>query len=208
LPIKPPQHWARNIVATRKTLKTTGNKPEAGEENKPLPHWRGYVFMSCVDFKSYRLYEQGAGQQLRVVELITRAAGERMVRRKTALAGVDVDGETLCFQLVEARSSSAVPAFVPQSALGLAGLETPNTAFSQPEMLAIAGTNFKHGRSRTARMNDAQREERARRIYDETFGRVKVGPEDLVESATNKFKAWAQLPVLQDRFRVVDGACL
>jgi hypothetical protein len=59
-------------------------------------------------------------------------------------------------------------------------------------------------------MSDAQREERARRIYDDGIVRngarvygLKVGPEDLVERATNKYNAWATLPVLMDRFREV-----
>jgi hypothetical protein len=162
-----------------------------------------------VDFKSYRLYEQGAGLR-RVVKLITRTEGERMVRSETAQEGLDWDGVTLCFQLIGASAASAVPTFVPRSKMGITGLETPNTAFSQPEVLAIAGTKFKHGRSRTKRMSDAQREDRARRIYDDGIVRngarvygLKVGPEDLVERATNKYNAWATLPVLMDRFREV-----
>lgn len=159
-----------------------------------------------VDFKSYRLYEQGADSQWRIVRLVSRDEGERMVDSETAQAGLDWDGVTLCFQLNEASRVSVVPA---SSRTKISGVEIDpsNSAFSQPEIMAIAGTKFKHGRSRTASMNEPQREARAKRIYEASLLKpsypVKVGPEDMVERATNKMDAWARMPVLMDRFREV-----
>jgi hypothetical protein len=146
-----------------------------------------------MDYKSYRLYEKRAGQELRLVELVTRAKGERMIMAKTAEAGFDVDGVTLCFQLTRTAATTTTS----QSAMGMTGLETTNAAFTLPEMDAIAGVNFKHGRSRTARMSEQQRKERK-----DKYG-IPLPPEDRVEKATNKYKAWAQIPVLMDRVRVV-----
>jgi hypothetical protein len=163
-----------------------------------------------MDFGSYRLYEQGAGPEPRIVRLVTRDEGECMVHSETALAGVDRDGRTLCFLLQEASAASAVPTYretKKSSKLTGMDLEPSNAVFTRPEMMAIAGSNFKHGRSRTASMNELQREARAKRIYEasllKTSCPVKVGPEDMVERATNKMKAWAQIPVLQDRMRTV-----
>ena len=163
-----------------------------------------------IDFTSYRLYELGATGSRRISELITRAKGERMVRSKTAAAGLDLDGKTLCFMRIDASNANAVPAIVrankPVSTEELP-IEVSSTAFSIPEMDAVAGTRFKHGRSRTASMSEYQREARVKRIYDESVARngygVKAKPEDMVERATNKAKAWQQIPVLMDRMREV-----
>jgi hypothetical protein len=158
--------------------------------------------------KSYRLYEPGAGLGARrIVGLISRASGERMVRGKTAQAGLDWDGETLCFERIDASAARAVPTFVPAGARRGDDegpvLERSSTAFSQPELMAIAGGNFKGGKSRTERMSEAQRVARQERIYDEslrTTGRiVKAKPEDLVERANNKQRAWERMgPALQE----------
>jgi len=170
-----------------------------------------------MDFKLYRLYEQGAGPGRRVVKLVTRSQGERMVRSKTAQQGLDWDGVTLCFQLIDTRASGAVPTYQEKNKGSFSNLsidempaEISSAAFSQPEMMAIAGTKFRHGRSRTARMSEQQRRARVQRIYDDgvlrngsTIRGIKVKPEDLVERATNKFRAWQQIPVLMDRFREV-----
>jgi hypothetical protein len=155
------------------------------------------------DFYSYRLYEQGAGQSRRIVELITRAKGERMVRSKTAVEGLDWDGETLCFVRIGTSSVNAVPTFglgvnwVPADAEP--EIERSSTAFSKPEVMALAGTRFRHGRSLTARMTEEQRKNRKDRRGKQ------LGPEDIVERATNKAKAWSQIPVLLDRVREVAG---
>lgn len=167
-----------------------------------------------MDYRSYRLYEQGAGPTKRFVKLITRVEGERMVRSKTALEGLDWDGVTPCFRLIDASAAGAVPTMKksakPFSNDDHVPAEVSSAAFSQPEMMAIAGTKFKHGRSRTARLNEEQREARVQRIYDEgllrngaTVRGIKVKPEDTVERATNKYRAWATIPALMDRVRVV-----
>jgi hypothetical protein len=154
-----------------------------------------------MDYKSYRLYEQGAGQSRRIVGLITRAAGERMVRSKTAHAGLDVDGKTLCFERIETSSENAVPTFIaankPAPIDVEISVEVSSTAFSKAEVQAIAGSNFRHGRSRTARMTDEQRKQRKNK-----YGRP-LAPEDLTERALNKVNAWSQIPVLLDRVREV-----
>lgn len=162
-----------------------------------------------MDFNSYRLYEPGAGPTKRFVKLVTRGEGERMVRSKTAQEGLDWDGVTPCFRLIGSGAAGAVPT-TPQSAMGLAGLETPATAFSMAEMNAIAGTKFKHGRSRTARMSEAQRQARVQQIYDDgivrngaTIRGIKANAEDMVERATNKFRGFQQMSALMDRVRVV-----
>lgn len=147
-----------------------------------------------MDFLSYRLYEQGAGLGRRIVRLVTRSQGERMVRSKTAQAGLDWDGETLCFQLIDASAVSAVPTFVPMQALEI---ERSSTAFSQPEVMAIAGNQFRHGRSLTSRMTEEQRKNRKDRRGKQ------LPPEDLAERAANKLQAWGQLPALLDRVREV-----
>jgi hypothetical protein len=154
-----------------------------------------------MDYKSYRLYEQGVGQSRRIVGLVTRANGERMVRSKTAQAGLDVDGETLCFERIEASAVNAVPTFIvankPTTIDVAIPMEVSSTAFSKAEVQAIAGSNFRHGRSRTARMTEEQRKQRK-----DKSGRP-LAPEDLTERALNKRNAWSQIPVLLDRVREV-----
>jgi hypothetical protein len=153
---------------------------------------------NCVDFKSYRLYEQGAVSSRRVVALISRAKGERMVRSMTAQAGLDRDGETLCFHLLEASSACAVPTFVPKNTnvtlTDEAIAEVSSAAFARAEVQAIAGRWFKHGSSRTARMNEEQRKNRRNQ-----YG-IPLPPVDLVERATQKYEHWQEigrLPVVE-----------
>jgi len=137
------------------------------------------------DFSSYRLYHaDGAGHTL-----VSRSEGNRLVRRKLAQEGIDVDGVTPCFlslksSVARAARRRTLPAETNSSD------ETCRT-FARNEVLAIAGRHFKHGRSRTARMSEAQRAERAARIYEKSMEQtgvgIKVHPEDLVERASNKF---------------------
>lgn len=202
-----------NIVATRNTHKTAGIKQKR-ERKRSLSRGRLDVsgdFFEMIDYKSYRLYEQGDGPTRRFVKLVTRVEGERMVRGNMAQAGLDHDGETLCFRLTEASVAATVRKAIPA---GYQDNDMPaeisSAAFSQPEMMAIAGTKFKHGRSRTARMSEEQRQARVKRIYDDGLVRngatvrgVKVKPEDMVERATNKFRGFALYPMLMDRVRVV-----
>lgn len=160
---------------------------------------------SCVDTGTYRLYEPGQVGGPRIVGLVSRVVGERMVRNQTAETGVDCDGATLCYMKKERNPPvAAKPRPVTMTP---SDSDPSNVAFSQPEMMAIAGTNFKHGRSRTKSMSEYQREKRQQRILEESIERngyaIKVGPEDIVERATNKLAAWAQIKVLQDRVRVV-----
>jgi hypothetical protein len=154
---------------------------------------------TCVDFTSYRLYERGAGPRGRIVGLISRAKGERMVRSKTAQAGLDWDGETLCFERIGTGAASAVPTFVPARPVlepSELPIERSSTGFTQPEMNAIAGTNFRYGRSRTSGMTEEQRQSRLDRRGK------RLPEEDLVETATNKLRAWQQLgPALQQLVR-------
>jgi len=156
---------------------------------------------ACVDFTSYRLYERGAGQSRRIVALISLAKGECMVRSKTAQAGLDWDGETPCFERIGTSMASAVPTFVLGQGLASVDSDLPfepsSTAFSEPEVQAIAGSRFRHGRSLTVRMTEEQRQNRKDRRGK------KLPPEDLTERATNKIKAWQQIPALMDRFHEV-----
>lgn len=159
-----------------------------------------------ADFSSYRLYEQGAGSsRRRIVELITRAKGERMVRSATARAGLDWDGKTLCFERIDTSAASVVPAFVvanmPAPMEQDLSADISNPAFAKAEVQAIAGRWFKHGRSRTARMTDEQRANRKGR-----YG-MPLPPVDLVERAVNKYEGYKLLgPALQELVREV--ACL
>lgn len=152
---------------------------------------------SRVDSSSYRLYEFARSGSPRIVQLITRSKGERMVRKQLADVIADEGGKLLCFQLKASTAPvRALVMDVSRTSYVKVDSEPSNMAFSQAEMNAIAGTKFKHGRSRTARLSDEQREERAKRIYEATLmetGRgVKVGPEDIVERATKKLEVWAE----------------
>lgn len=152
---------------------------------------------SCVDFRSYRLYEPGLNGGSRIVGLISRVKGERMVRKETAETGVDEDGETLCFRLKDIQRLGKRDSLVFANAKPVtqfpADAEPSSTVFSQGELMALAGRTFKHGRSRTARMSDEQRAQRK-----DKYGR-QLALEDLVERATNKFTVWAELgPALKE----------
>jgi hypothetical protein len=156
----------------------------------------------------YRLYEPCLTGGPRIVRLLSLGDGEKMVREKRAEQGVDADGATPCFCLVVERRSRVAPVGlrpVSVPSTDLTGMQPSEAVFDKPEMDAIAGTNFANGKSRTAKMNEFQREQRQQQIFATTFadGRtgVKVALEDKVERSTNKLKAWAQLPALLDRVR-------
>lgn len=156
---------------------------------------------NCVDTTSYRLYEITPNGSRRIAELISRAKAERLVRSKSATEAVDWDGKTTCyFRMVQPKGSKAfrlgmAPVFVP---VAEAESERSNTAFSKPEVSALAGTNFRHGRSLTARMTEEQRQNRKNR-----HGK-RLPTEDVVERATNKKKAWELMgPALQELVREV-----
>jgi hypothetical protein len=158
---------------------------------------------SCVDFSSYRLYEPGFRGGPRIVGLISREKGERMVRNQTAETGVDWDGKTLCFFSKAAKQVKPLVSTRPSQQIDVSA-EASNTAFSRAEVDAIAGTKFRYGGSRTIEMTE---EARSNRTHPVTH-RV-LPPEDLIERATNKFNAWQQLgPALQELVRVGDVAAL
>lgn len=146
-----------------------------------------------VDAKFFRLYEGD-----RVSGLITWAEGRRMLAAEPATAECDVepDGKTLCFrrilpeQPVRFLRAAGVVEFE-------SSVDPSSCAFSVSEVMAIAGSNFRHGRSRTARMTDEQRANRKGR-FDKP-----LPPEDLVERAKNKQEEWARLgPSFSDLVRV------
>jgi hypothetical protein len=151
------------------------------------------------DTGSYRLYAFG---ERRVLALTSRRAAERLVKKGRAEEGVDVDGKTVCFRMLVyvAKPSKARESAADKLA---SNSEESSTAFSQAELLAIAGRHFRHGRSRTARMTDAQR---AARINPKN-GR-KLPEEDIVERATNKYDAWQQIGSLLQEVKTVESACL
>ena len=161
------------------------------------------------DASSYRLYQFSETARASIAKLITRRAGERMVRQGLAEEGVDLDGKTTCFRLLRCSKQASKPA--PAREIVIDSDES-DRGFSRDEVMAIAGRHFRHGRSRTARMSDEQRAARAKRIYDESVMRngfgVKVGPEDIIERATNKFNVWNEIGSLLAEVKTVDSACL
>lgn len=155
---------------------------------------------SRVDYTSYRLYDISLDGSRRIAELISGAKAGRMVRAGTVTEAIDWDGKTPCFlRMDKASAVMARPVFAPKTiALEDAEAERSNTAFSKPEVMALAGRHFRHGRSRTARMAEHQREQRR-----DMRGR-RLPAEDIVERATNKYDAWAQLgPALKELVREV-----
>lgn len=152
------------------------------------------------DMGSYRLYGFSTTLQSSIVGLISRKTGERMVRRGLVEEGVDLDGATPCFRKLQpergAKKSVPVVEFAIDS-------DESSAAFSQAEVMAIAGTGFRNGRSRTARMTD---EQRAARVNLRT-GR-KLPAEDIVEKATNKFTQWNKIGNLLSEVMTVERVCL
>lgn len=151
------------------------------------------------DTGSYRLYAFGAR---RVIALTSRKAVQRLVKQGRAEEGVDIDGKTVCFRMLvsEKKPSASTQDSTVDT---VSSSEQSSAAFSQAELLAIAGRHFRHGRSRTARMTDAQR---AARVNPEN-GR-KLPEEDIVERATNKYNAWQQIGSLLAEVKHVESACL
>jgi hypothetical protein len=137
-------------------------------------------------FESYRVYEFNRNGSRRIVELATLRRGQRLVRRGVAEEALDWDGKTLCYRLKDDMPNLA-------RALGADGYRPgydgpSNAALTLAEVDAVAGTNFKYGRSRTAGMSE---EKRLNRVHPKTH---KVLPaEDIVERATAKLQAWARV---------------
>lgn len=140
----------------------------------------------ATDTKSYRLYEVfGPDLVEHRVSLISRRHADRLVARGQAEEGLDVDGKTPCFMWLKPiqRASSSRQADQQESAE--VSSEASSTAFSFEEVQAIAGSKFRHGRSRTARMTEEQRLRRTNRKTGKA-----LPAEDIVERAANKLKEW------------------
>lgn len=145
---------------------------------------------------SHRVYEEHSSGSFRILELVSLESARRMVKTKAVNEALEQDGVTPCFVRVKIAGRPKLPLGVrfvnPQEP----ALERSSTAFTLPEMNALAGTKFKHGSSLTAKMTEEQRKARKDRR-----GR-QLPPEDLVERATKKKQAWEQLgPALQDLVR-------
>jgi hypothetical protein len=142
--------------------------------------------MPATDNKSYRLYEIfGPDLVEHRVSLISRSYADRLVACGQAEEALDVDGKTPCFIWLKPVERVASSRRADSAESGQSGSDVSCAAFSFAEVQAIAGSKFRHGRSRTARMTD---EQRARRINRRT-GRM-LPSEDIVERATNKLKQW------------------
>jgi hypothetical protein len=151
--------------------------------------------MSTCATKSYRVYERD-----RVVELVSRERGLSLMKAGSVEEICDEHGQTLCFLRVAKRKPAAAPLGMRGVMVGEAEVERSSTAFTRPEVQALAGRHFRHGRSLTARMTD---EQRANRVSRRTGRRLP--PVDLVERAVNKFDAWAKIgPALQELVREVE----
>lgn len=160
--------------------------------------------LSSVDNAvSFRLYGVSVRSRGPVVALITRKQADRLVKRGAAEEGLDLDGKTTCFRMTGHRPRRASAAGLNAVTLSEFESQQSNTAFSQAEVMAIAGRWFKHGRSRTARMSEAQR---AARINRKNGKRLPA--EDLVERATNKYEAWNQIGSLLSDVKVVESVSL
>lgn len=155
---------------------------------------------SRADYTSYRLYDISLDGSRQIAELISRAKADRMIRANSITEAVDWDGKATCFLRMEKpKVVRLYPVYAPVTiSLEDAEAERSNAAFSKPEVMALAGRTFRHGRSRTARMTEYQREQRR----DKCGKRLR--PEDVVERATNKQDAWAKLgPALKELIREV-----
>jgi hypothetical protein len=117
-----------------------------------------------------------------------------MVRAGLAEELLEWDGKTTCYRQIPKSERERVVVSPRVAESDKAPVDTGSAAaLTQKEVMAVAGTNFKHGRSRTACMTE---EQRLRRINGRNGDRLP--PEDLVERATAKLQAWAQIgPMLQ-----------
>lgn len=149
------------------------------------------------DLGSYRLYGFSASLRASIVKLVSRRTGERMVRRGLAEEGLDLDGITPCFRKLRAEKPSNHRRRPVEPA---SDSDESSAAFSQSEVMAIAGTEFRHGRSRTMRLTDEQRDLRV----NPRTGR-KLPPEDIVERATNKYAQWAKIGNLLAEVKTVES---
>lgn len=135
------------------------------------------------DTSIHRLYEAAPNGSKRIVRLITQTVGERMVRAGRAERGLDWDGETACYMRQRcARNRNTAAAISPE-------MQESTSALTLAEVDAIAGTNFKHGKSRTAHLTESQKLSRGEHPMTHRV----LPPEDLVELATAKLKAWARI---------------
>ena len=148
---------------------------------------------------SLRVYEAHFNGKPRIRELVSVRKATRMVKAGDATVSTELDGETVCLVLIGPEVGA------PLRPLGMRvvnpkdmDLERSSTAFTLPEVNALAGTNFRHGRSLTARMTEEQRQARKDKRGNQ------LPSEDLIERATNKKIAWGRLgPALQELVRLV-----
>jgi hypothetical protein len=155
---------------------------------------------SYAGSRSYRVYEEHVSGSFRIIELASLRRARRLVKTGDVREAAEQDGETPCFVMVKVVGGT------PQAALGMRvvnpkdmEIDRSSTAFTIPEMNALAGTKFRHGRSLTARMSEENRAKRKDRR-----GR-QLPVEDLVEKATNKKTEWGLSgPALQELVREVE----
>ena len=132
-------------------------------------------------------------QQIKVID--TRFALRPILRRVSINTAVELVSQGKAVELLDPQGElRGIELAEPQSAPSCPPtLERFNPMFSQAEVHAIAGTNFKHGRSRTASLTEAQRAERK----DVKTGQRLVA-EDLIERSTEKIKCF-QGPLNESR---------
>lgn len=132
-------------------------------------------------------------QHRQILRWIEVEEGDRLVQAGTAEGLCDQDtGELVAFRLLrECERPRAVAQFHPYKERPLVPIPS-STAFSRPELLAIAGEHFRGGennlgvygppgRSRTARLNDEQRRSRVAKGLREV---------DLAEAARTKLNLY------------------
>jgi hypothetical protein len=163
------------------------------------------------DANSYRVYEFSDTSTRSIVKLVSRSMGDRMVRKGSAELMLEWDGKTPCYRLIPSAKAARKQMWRPRveavNPIDLVPSLESSTAFSQAELLAIAGTKFKHGRSRTARMTEHQKAERVKRFAADHG--IRVAMEDQVERATDKKREWEQMgSLLQDVVVVGESVCL
>lgn len=149
--------------------------------------------------RSYRVYEEHLSGSFRIVELASLRRARHLVRSSEVREAVELDGETPCFVRVKVAGGSS-------RVLGRCAVssrepvvERSSTAFTLPEVDALAGVNFRHGRSRTANLTDEQRLARV----DKRGRQLPI--EDVVERAANKKLEWGKMgPGLQELVREVN----
>lgn len=139
-----------------------------------------------------RLYGYSDMGSQPILALLTHKAGNLLVKRGKAVEGVDKDGVTPCFMMLKPEMAKGAR----RAAVLMDVEEDATIAFSEKEVMAIAGRVFCCGASRTARMNDRQRQKRIERG---------LRAEDLVERASRKLDDWLNVGGIRDVLRTIDA---